>query len=114
MNKQSIVKTNDFYEWIIIIVILAIILNAYGNQLLKQEQTNSNLKEKDEQNYAKVLTVVTLIFIYTTEKLIPDRYERRLVNSVIIFASTFCYLYFLEKQDKLTKKEKIQQIYWTQ
>lgn len=105
MNKQSIVKTNDFYEWIIIIIILAIILNTYGNQLLKQEQINAILKEKKQQNYAKVLTVITLIFIYTTEKLIPNGYERRLINSVMIFASTFCYLYFLEKQDKLTKKQ---------
>lgn len=104
MNEQLLLQKENFYEWIFIIVILAIAINAYGNQLLEQEKLNQNLKEKNQQHFTKVITLLTLIFIYITEKIVTDVYERRLINSIAIFASTFCYLYFLAKQENITKQ----------
>lgn len=68
----------------------------YGNELQKNPYNTKSL-----QKLGWTITIVTLICIYITEQTIQNTQERRLINSIIIFASTFPYLYYLAKEDKL-------------
>lgn len=68
----------------------------YGNNLKKITNQNKAL-----QKLEWTITITTLLCIYITEQTIKNNQERRLINSVIIFASTFSYLYYLAQEDKL-------------
>lgn len=68
----------------------------YGKKL-----KNDPLNTKNLQKLGWLITITTLLCIYITEQTISNTQERRLVNSIIIFASTFSYLYYLAQENQL-------------
>lgn len=99
MKRNSLINNQTFLAWVIISIGLIIIFINYGNNLLKDPY---NAQQKKIQKLGWTITFITLLCIYITEQTIPDIQERRIINSVIIFASTFSYLYYLAQQNKLT------------
>lgn len=84
-----------FLMWTVISISLAAIFIHYGNMLHK------NYPDTNEKNLKKLgwtITLVVLLCIYITEQTINSIEERRLINSMIIFAGTFSYLYYLRNQ----------------
>lgn len=98
MKKYSLINNQVFITWVIISIVLVTIFINYGNKLLQELPYN---QRKNLQKLGWTITIITLLCIYITEQTIPNTQERRLINSVIIFASTFSYLYYLAQQDKL-------------
>lgn len=94
-NKNTLIN-ETFLEWVTISIILMICFINYGNKLRQNPYDTKPL-----QKLGWTITIVTLICIYITEQTIKNTQERRLINSIIIFASTFSYLYYLAKEDKL-------------
>lgn len=99
MKQNALINNQTFLTWTIISIGLAIIFINYGNTLLRNPYSN---QQKNLQKLGWTITIITLLCIYITEQTIPNTQERRLINSVIIFASTFSYLYYLARQNKLT------------
>ena len=97
MNNQNQLINQTFIQWIIISIILMICFINYGNKLRTKLYTTKSL-----QKLGWTITIGTLICIYITEQTIPNTQERRLINSIIIFASTFSYLYYLATENKLS------------
>lgn len=97
MKKNELINNQTFLTWTIISIGLALVFINYGNTLLKKTHNH----QKNLQKLGWIITITTLICIYITEQTISNTQERRLINSVIIFASTFSYLYYLAQQDKL-------------
>ena len=97
MNNQNQLINQTFIQWIIISIILMICFINYGNKLRTKPYTTKSL-----QKLGWTITIVTLICIYITEQTIPNTQERRLINSIIIFASTYSYLYYLATENKLS------------
>ena len=98
MKQNALINNQTFITWALISIGLAIIFINYGNTLLRSPY---NMQQKNLQKLGWTITIITLLCIYITEQTIPNTQERRLINSVIIFASTFSYLYYLAQQDKL-------------
>ena len=96
MKNKKILINQTFIQWVIISIILMISFINYGNNL-----RNSPYSNKALQKLGWTITITTLLCIYITEQTIENNQERRLINSVIIFASTFSYLYYLAQEDKL-------------
>lgn len=97
--KNNLIKSKEtFLKWIIISIFLITILIEYGNHLQKQQFYN---KEKATKKLGWTITFIVLLCIYITEKTIVITEERRLINSMIIFAGTFSYLYFLAQNNEL-------------
>lgn len=96
MKNEKLLINQTFIQWIIISFILMISFINYGNNLKKITNQNKAL-----QKLEWTITITTLLCIYITEQTIKNNQERRLINSVIIFASTFSYLYYLAQEDKL-------------
>lgn len=96
MKNEKLLINQTFIQWIIISFILMISFINYGNNLKKITNQNKAL-----QKLGWTITITTLLCIYITEQTIKNNQERRLINSVIIFASTFSYLYYLAQEDKL-------------
>ena len=99
MNNIPIKSKETFQIWIVISICLTISLIKYGKELEREQYYN---KAKATKKLGWTITIITLLCIYITEQTIPNIQERRLINSVIIFASTFSYLYYLARQNKLT------------
>lgn len=98
MKNKYLLNNEIFYTWLLISIILMVFFTSYGNRLFLE---NPYDQDKNIKKLGWIITITTLIAIYITEKTIPNNQERRLINSLIIFASTFSYLYYLAKQDKL-------------
>ena len=98
MKQNALINNQTFITWALISIGLAIIFITYGNTLLRSPY---NMQQKNLQKLGWTITIITLLCIYITEQTIPNTQERKLINSVIIFASTFSYLYYLAQQDKL-------------
>jgi len=98
MKNKYLLNNETFYTWLLISIILMFFFTSYGNRLFLE---NPYDQDKNIKKLGWIITITTLIAIYITEKTIPNNQERRLINSLIIFASTFSYLYYLAKQDKL-------------
>lgn len=98
MKNKYLLNNETFYTWLLISIILMIFFTSYGNKLFLENPYN---QDKNIKKLGWIITITTLIAIYITEKTISNNQERRLINSLIIFASTFSYLYYLAKQDKL-------------
>ena len=69
-------------------------------KLIAEIKRYPQLTEKNRRKLGWTITFVTLLCIYITESTITSQTERRLINSVIIFSSTFSYLYFLARLEK--------------
>lgn len=98
MKNKYLLNNETFYTWLLISIILMVFFTSYGNRFFLE---NPYDQDKNIKKLGWIITITTLIAIYITEKTIPNNQERRLINSLIIFASTFSYLYYLAKQDKL-------------
>ena len=96
MRNQNNLINETFIQWVIIIIILMISFIEYGKKL-----KNDPLNTKNLQKLGWLITITTLLCIYITEQTISNTQERRLVNSIIIFASTFSYLYYLAQENQL-------------
>lgn len=96
MKNQNNLINETFIQWIIISIILMISFIEYGKKL-----KNDPLNTKNLQKLGWLITITTLLCIYITEQTISNTQERRLVNSIIIFASTFSYLYYLAQENQL-------------
>ncbi len=98
MKNNLTKKKETFLKWIIISIFMIIFLIEYGNHLRKEPFYN---KEKATKKLGWTITFIVLICIYIAEKTIVTIEERRLINSMIIFAGTFSYLYFLAQNNEL-------------
>lgn len=96
MRNQNNLINETFIQWVIISIILMISFIEYGKKL-----KNDPLNTKNLQKLGWLITIITLLCIYITEQTISNTQERRLVNSIIIFASTFSYLYYLAQENQL-------------
>ena len=96
MRNQNNLINETFIQWVIISIILMISFIEYGKKL-----KNDPLNTKNLQKLGWLITITTLLCIYITEQTISNTQERRLVNSLIIFASTFSYLYYLAQENQL-------------
>lgn len=96
MRNQNNLINETFIQWVIISIILMISFIEYGKKL-----KNDPLNTKNLQKLGWLITITTLLCIYITEQTISNTQERRLVNSIIIFASTFSYLYYLAQENQL-------------
>lgn len=96
MKNKNLLINQTFIQWIIINLILIFIFIQYGNNLKKNTNQNKALKK-----LRWTITITTLLCIYITEQTIKNTQEKRLINSIIIFSSTFSYLYYLAQEDKL-------------
>lgn len=96
MKTKKTLLNQTFIQWIIISIILMISFINYGNNLRNSLSSNKALHQ-----LGWTITIITLLCIYITEQTIENNEERRLINSIIIFASTFSYLYYLAQEDKL-------------
>lgn len=96
MKNQNNLINETFIQWVIISIILMISFIEYGKKL-----KNDPLNTKNLQKLGWLITITTLLCIYITEQTISNPHERRLVNSIIIFASTFSYLYYLAQENQL-------------
>ncbi len=96
MKNQNLLNPETFIKWTIISILLIVSFIHYGNKLRKNPYDNKAL-----QKLGWTITIVALLCIYITEQTIQNTQERRLINSVIIFASTFSYLYYLAEENKL-------------
>ena len=96
MKNQNNLINETFIQWVIISIILMISFIEYGKKL-----KNDSLNTKNLQKLGWLITITTLLCIYITEQTISNTQERRLVNSIIIFASTFSYLYYLAQENQL-------------
>lgn len=96
MKNQNNLINETFIQWVIISIILMISFIEYGKKL-----KNDPLNTKNLQKLGWLITITTLLCIYITEQTISNTQERRLVNSIIIFASTFSYLYYLAQENQL-------------
>lgn len=94
-NKNQLIN-QTFIQWVIISLILMISFIHYGNSLRKDINQNKAL-----QKLGWTITITTLLCIYITEQTIRNTQERRLINSIIIFSSTFSYLYYLAQENKI-------------
>lgn len=92
MENNLTRNQNRFILWSLISLLLIIIFIQYGKKLKKQ----SNSQEKAIKKIGWTITITILVCIYITEQTIPNTEERRLINSMIIFAGTFSYLYCLQ------------------
>lgn len=91
--KNSTIINTQFFTWLIISITLLYVFINYGKNI---QRNHPNKKEKDLQKFRWTITIITLLCIYIVEENINNIEERRLINCVIIFASTFSYLYFLK------------------
>ncbi len=70
---------------------------------IKKEIDCKNLNpytlKQEEQKIKWKITIITLLFIYITDKNIENNEERLLINSIIVFSATLSYLYFLYKKN---------------
>lgn len=98
MNNIPIKSKETFQIWIVISICLTISLIKYGKKLEREQYYN---KAKATKKLGWTITFVVLLCIYITEKTIIITEERRLINSMIIFAGTFSYLYFLAQNNEL-------------
>lgn len=96
MRNQNNLINETFIQWVIISIILMISFIEYGKKL-----KNDPLNTKNLQKLGWLITITTLLCIYITEQTISNTQKRRLVNSIIIFASTFSYLYYLAQENQL-------------
>ena len=96
MKNKNLLINQTFIQWVIINLILIFIFIHYGNNLKKNTNHNKALKK-----LRWTITITTLLCIYITEQTIKNAQEKRLINSIIIFSSTFSYLYYLAQEDKL-------------
>ena len=96
MRNQNNLINETFIQWVIISIILMISFIEYGKKL-----KNDPLNTKNLQKLGWLITITTLLCIYITEQTISNTQEIRLVNSIIIFASTFSYLYYLAQENQL-------------
>lgn len=96
MRNQNNLINETFIQWVIISIILMISFIEYGKKL-----KNDPLNTKNLQKLGWLITITTLLCIYITKQTISNTQERRLVNSIIIFASTFSYLYYLAQENQL-------------
>lgn len=96
MRNQNNLINETFIQWVIISIILMISFIEYGKKL-----KNDPLNTKNLQKLGWLITITTLLCIYITEQTISNPQERRLVNNIIIFASTFSYLYYLAQENQL-------------
>lgn len=96
MRNQNNLINETFIQWVIISIILMISFIEYGKKL-----KNDPLNTKNLQKLGWLITITTLLCIYITEQTISNTQERRLVNSIVIFASTFSYLYYLAQENQL-------------
>ena len=96
MRNQNNLINETFIQWVIISIILMISFIEYGKKL-----KNDPLNTKNLQKLGWLITITTLLCIYITEQTISNTQERRLVNSIIIFVSTFSYLYYLAQENQL-------------
>lgn len=96
MKNQNNLINETFIQWVIISTILMISFIEYGKKL-----KNDPLNTKNLQKLGWLITITTLLCIYITEQTISNTQERRLVNSIVIFASTFSYLYYLAQENQL-------------
>lgn len=96
MKNQNNLINETFIQWVIISIILMISFIEYGKKL-----KNDPLNTKNLQKLGWLITITTLLCIYITEQTISNTQERRLVNSIVIFASTFSYLYYLAQENQL-------------
>lgn len=96
MKNQNNLINETFIQWVIISIILMISFIEYGKKL-----KNDPLNTKNLQKLGWLITITTLLCIYITEQTISNTQERRLINSIIIFASTFSYLYYLAQENQL-------------
>lgn len=94
-NKNQLIN-QTFRQWVLVNIILLISFIHYGNNLKKESNQNKAL-----QKLRWTITVTTLLCIYITEQTIKNTQERRLINSIIIFSSTFSYLYYLAQENKI-------------
>lgn len=96
MKNQNNLINETFIQWVIISIILMISFIEYGKKLKSDPLNTKNL-----QKLGWLITITTLLCIYITEQTISNTQERRLVNSIVIFASTFSYLYYLAQENQL-------------
>lgn len=96
MKNQNNLINETFIQWVIISIILMISFIEYEKKL-----KNDPLNTKNLQKLGWLITITTLLCIYITEQTISNPQERRLVNNIIIFASTFSYLYYLAQENQL-------------
>ncbi len=75
---------NEYKSWTILCIILILFF--------------TNLKTKNERELGWTITLTILFFLYLTEQEIKNESKRRLINSMLIFAGTFSYLYFFTKE----------------
>lgn len=94
MENNLTTNQNRFLLWSLISLLLITIFIQYGKKLKKQ----SNSQEKTIKKIGWTITITILVCIYITEQTIPNTEERRLINSMIIFAGTFAYLYCLQNR----------------
>lgn len=91
--RNNLTKDKElFLPWAIISIGLIAIFTSYGNKLRNQYPAS---QEKAIQKLGWTITIIILLCIYITEQTISNIQERRLINSMIIFAGTFSYLYHL-------------------
>lgn len=96
MKNQNNLINETFIQWVIISIILTTSFIQYGKKLKSNPYNNKNL-----QKLGWLITITTLLCIYITEQTISNIQERRLINSIIIFGSTFSYLYYLAEENKI-------------
>lgn len=96
MKNQNNLINETFIQWVIISIILTTSFIQYGKKLKSNPYNNKNL-----QKLGWLITITTLLCIYITEQTISNIQERRLINSIIIFGSTFSYLHYLAEENKI-------------
>ncbi len=77
--------------WIILGVFLGVSFVSYGKYLLSTWSDSKHALRR----LGWTITITILIFLYAVEKEVNNEGTRRLINSVLIFAGTFSYLYCL-------------------
>lgn len=95
MENNLTTNQNRFLLWFLISLLLITIFIQYGKKLKKQ---HLNSQEKVIKKIGWTITITILLCIYITEQTISNAEERRLINSMIIFAGTFSYLYCLQNR----------------
>lgn len=88
---NDVLQDKRVFVWMILGVFLGIIFISYGKYLLSTWSDSTQALRR----LGWMITITVLIFLYVTEKEVSQEEMRRLINSVLIFAGTFAYLYCL-------------------